>query len=217
MDQENAEHFWPGPDEKSVVDEMLADGGSEHWNKCNKFILNYLRTFCLRFKDILSSEDINDISQDTMVSIQNNLAFFRFQGPLTVWLKRIARSRTYDVLRRYKREKRNVSFESTSSSEQHETPPIESVSSESVADVEEQCILREKVRKVKKALEDYANQSRHPERNREIVDRAIFQEEAHNKIAESMDMSAANVSQIIGSAKQFVRQTFEQENPPSSS
>lgn len=188
--------LWPGSDDRRVVKEMLNDPNSPHWEKCRNCIASYLQ------KSGVPAEYLDDIIQNTVMSVMPGLKNFRFECRLTAWLQTIARNRKIDWYRDKAREKPpNGRVDSLTEIDAEG----EAKASEAVPTTEEIYLRDETSREVRAALEEYARLQKNPERIRNIFQRALYEDDTQKDIAESHNISSARVSQIIGGGFSYVR------------
>src|SRR5579885_2661794 len=90
----NIQHWWPGPDDKSVVEEMLAHPDSPHWEECYYFVRSVVQRMSL------SPELKEEVAQATMIAVMKDLPRFQFKAKLPQTDPLEERSITREKLRR---------------------------------------------------------------------------------------------------------------------
>src|SRR6266581_2737426 len=100
----NGQPYLPGSgmDERLVVEEMIRDRHSKHWEKYDKFVKRCVHA---KAKNIPSNLQ-EDIIQEVMYKVTRYLPHFRFQCTLKTWLNQIIERCIIDAHRRLRNEGR---------------------------------------------------------------------------------------------------------------
>jgi RNA polymerase sigma factor (sigma-70 family) len=191
---------WPGPDDAPVIDAMLNDTSSHHWNKCQ----TYVNELVLRLARDFSSDDKEEIVQNSMFWIVRYLPYFERKCRLTTWIVRVVHTRIADAGRLRQTTIRRQALPTNELDEDKENKEyISKISSPRT--VEEECILREDLRESSEALLEYLSTHSNSERNILILEMHIagFSQE---DIAKKLHMPTPNVGYVIRSAQSFLRE-----------
>lgn len=206
---------WPGPHEKQTVAEMLGNGDSEHWGKCSDLMRWFILLQASKLLATLSTDLVDEILQNAMVSVVTNLPRFRFESKLTTWLIQIAHSRTVDALRLLSRDKRIFS-PPNNSLEDEETEEIDKFY-EAPVTVEDECITREALREVLAEIPIYIKNRAKAERNGKIAKMVLLEGRTLEEAAQEVGVSAAVASYVIRTLRDHLYEKFRANppNPPS--
>lgn len=198
------QHNWPGPDEKRVVAEMRDDEHSPHWEDCDSFIRHLLP----RMNVPLDSAE--DIVQQSLLSVKNSLAQFRYECSLKSWIARIVFSRVKDALRIYLRDKQYLHPIDTYNRDTGENEPIEIVAHH--LSLEEQYIQREQIQEIITKLREHvaSHASRLQKRNNIILKLHLFEGYTCDEVAQQLGIERPTVYQVIRKAKVFLREHWEE-------
>jgi RNA polymerase sigma factor (sigma-70 family) len=195
---------WPGPDDRPVVEEMLAHPDSPHWEKCYEFIRRVVQQISL------SREEKEDVVQITMIKIHRKLSDFKFEGKLIHWLAKIARHATIDVIRKRKNNDLSLQLLGQSSSKDGEK---ENQAETRVADTrltpENVHLSDEKVREIMDNIKKYIKTHKNPEQNKALVELVLFEEKACEEAARELGIPPPVAHYYIRRLRQYLK---EQEN-----
>ncbi len=195
---------WPGPDDKRVVEEMLGDFASPHWEHCYNFIRRLVQVSGLA----LDHQD--DTVQEVLLTVQRSLSGFRHEGKLRHWLGVVVYSHVQDVYRSQKREWWIMRI--------HDSPYDSSEASENASDhfehdignspptPEEIYLEKEKWREIVTALQTYVNAHRDAERRCAMLQKVLFDGYTREAVAQQLGCSAAMVGYIVRAALRAVRE-----------
>src|SRR5713226_3444987 len=163
---ERLHNSWPGPDDKPVVNQMLADPYSHQWSEC--------RSFFERLKQIrdIPEDTREDVVQNAMVTVSRSLPAFRFDCKFSTWLVYVARSRITDAQRDLNRYKKQ--FIAQSEAPYNEENETDTFTIEAQHTTEEECIIRENISEAMKALQEYVSAHSKPARNRQILQKIML-------------------------------------------
>ncbi len=202
----SANNSWPGPDDKLVVTEMLADPSSPHWKECNHFFERLIQV------SDLPESDKDDVVQDAMLSVIKYLPSFRYECRLQIWLARIANSRKIDMYRRQARLKRNISPTNNFSDDEEDENELAKISASFTT--EDECLMREAVREAYSGVLEYLGDHANPERNRQILQRVMLAQYSSQEAAEELGLPVPVVRYVVRSVQRYLRERTNQESPP---
>jgi RNA polymerase sigma factor (sigma-70 family) len=194
------EQRWPGPDEREVVYDLLADADSPHWAACRQYVQRLVQFKAQKAYYAALSQD--DVVQESMISILKSLRDFRFDSSFTTWLRKIVDRRMIDASRTSSRSA--VAIVSLD-------VPDGSVEGEGERDVaaghtvEEECLVREELRETLTCLLDYARCHTKPERNRQILNLVLLQGYSAKDTAARLCIPLPVVNHVVRSARQHIR------------
>ncbi len=204
MAKDGFDNQWPGPDDRLVVTEMLANSASPHWKECRNFILKLIQASDL---PVTLKADAEDAVQKIMLAVMKNLQKFRYECRLSTWLTVIVHNRVNDMYREWLRNSRWITQISNQSEKpDNEADQFELETRASPPTPEEICIKREELSEVFLGLEEYLNAHRHPERNRFILQKVLLENSTCEEIAKHLDISAAMVSYVVREARRYLRE-----------
>jgi RNA polymerase sigma factor (sigma-70 family) len=185
---------WPGPDERSIVAEMLKDRASSHWNECYEFVRRLVQT---KAKNI-PREEWDDIVQDAMMRINRSLSTFEYKCSLKTWLFGIVRSCIID---RYRKSQRTGQLGFSSLETDKENEYEEAV----MLPVENECIARDELKNALAAIQEYLTSHAHQERNTEIVRIVLLEGQTLEEAARLLGCSAPVAGYVIRSIQHHLR------------
>lgn len=193
---------WPGYDDRSVVTEMLANGLSPHWEKCENYVLRYIQ----RKFPSLQAHLQNEAKQETMVAIHLSLAEFRFESRLTTWVVTIARHKVIDIQRKLKIDDQWMisSKDDPENSETEENIFRIDVSSSPV----ENLLIIEELEEIRAALHEFIEQHKHQARNTLIIRLVMYEERSCEETARILQLKAPLVSYVVREARKFLAKRF---------
>lgn len=197
---------WPGPDDRCVVNEMLRDPSSPHWESCYVFIR--------RLVDMAGADlplDLKeDVVQKAMLSVTHYLPSFRFNSQLRTWLVSIVHHRVADERRLNRQDQRYRSITSSDpllTDEDEDKPEIGTYVPIARA-AEEECLIEETLREVTAEISKYINSHAHPERNRRLVEMVLFNGRTLEEAARATGTSPAVASYSIRSVRRYLQEKF---------
>lgn len=202
---------WPESHEKQIVVEMLNNRDSDHWNKCSELMRWFILRQAYKLSVILSTDVVDEILQNAMMSVVTGLPQFRFESKLTTWLMPIAYSRTIDALRIRSRDSRTIS--PPNNSLEDEENEVIAYGHEISATIEDECMVHEELREVLAEIEIYTSTHAKTERNRKIVRMVLFEGRTLEEAAKELDVSAPVASYVIRSLQRYLREKFRPESP----
>ncbi len=194
---------WPGPHEKQVIVEMLENRDSAHWEKCNELMKWLILKETGKYSTPFSTDFVDEIWQNAMMSVVINLHQFRSESKLTTWLTTIAYTRTIDALRLHTRNIRtNAPLHSLIEGEESEIVTYEY----KMPTMEDECITNEELREVLAEISIYISSHAKSERNRKIVDMVLFKGHTLEEAAKEVGVSAAVASYVIRTLQRHLRE-----------
>ena len=195
---------WPGLDDKLVVAEMLRNPESDYWIGCNNFINKLIGKLCPHLPYDLRE----DATQETMASVHNGLAGFRFNSKFTTWLTSIARHRVIDVERKY------------SAIDLQEVPAMDMPGEREEGlgtfpvniskTPEEEFLSRENIKEVIAEIEVFIKKHAKTERNRQILQMVLLEDYNCEETARILGINAPVVSHVVRSARGHLREWMSQ-------
>ena len=93
--------LWSGMDERLVVEEMMRDRNSKHWEECSNLVMRRVYATAKNIPNSLQE----DIVQEVMYKVTKYLPHFRFQCVLKTWLNSIIEHHIIDLHRKLKNER----------------------------------------------------------------------------------------------------------------
>jgi RNA polymerase sigma factor (sigma-70 family) len=199
MTDDNAGSHWPNMDERLVVEEMLRDRHSKHWEACRAVVKQ--RVY-VRAKNIPTNRQ-EEIIQEVMVKVVRYLPGFHFHCALKTWLSFIIESCIIDVHRNLRNEAQFSAYPVVSLNENDCEGDV-SILSE-VWSAENIFMLHEELRNAIAALFEYATLHSKPSRDRLIVQMVILEGHSHIETAKVAGCSAPVVGYVVREAQRYVR------------
>jgi RNA polymerase sigma factor (sigma-70 family) len=189
-----------GMDERLVVDEMIRDQHSKHWEECNNFVK---RCVYAKAKGIISNLQ-EDIIQEIMYKVTKYLPHFRFQCALKTWLNQIIANCINDAYRMLQNEgpyqSPLVDPHNENNREGEELNVGEAKSAEDAFET------RDEIRDGITALLEYANTHSNPVRNRLILRMVLFEGQTYAEAAKAAGCHAPVVGYVIREAQRYARE-----------
>ena len=153
------------------------------------------RVYNMALKILNSPEDARDASQDIFIRVFKSLSSFDFRSSYTTWLYRVATNVCLDMLRKKNKEL-------------HQTLPLGEQKAFEIhlKDVspgpEETCIEREKLKDLRKAINDL------PEEHRVALVLHHYQGLSYKEVAEVLEIPENTVATRIHRAKKMLREVL---------
>lgn len=191
---------WSELNDEAVIEAMLMNADSEHWNKCSAFIRYLIEK---RFSN-LSPHFQDDTIQDIMLSVHKSLPTFRYQSKFTTWLTSIARNRTIDVLR----QQAEITWRERyldDLPENHESD-IESSASNVPRTPEEIVLTQERIQEAFATIETFLRLHAKYERNRQILQMVLIDGYSYEETAQIIGENAPVIGYIVRSARTYLDQ-----------
>lgn len=199
---ESKSHRWSILNDAEVVKAMRKDRNSEHWEKCDAFVRYYIE---IQFSNLLPHLK-EETTQDILLLAFTHLSSFRAESSFITWLSAIAHNRAIDVVRK---QKKITSWEQHPDDlpEDHEGDignPIISPSR-----TPEQLVLtRELIEEVLAAIEDFLQDHGKSDRNREILQMVMIDEQSYEETAQVLNINAPVVGYVVRSARIYLREAL---------
>jgi RNA polymerase sigma factor (sigma-70 family) len=204
MTEGSPNHTWPGADDKVVIEEMLRDSTSEQlseqWYECRIFVRDCVQ----RQGNDIPQDDREDIVQDVMMRIHKSLHTFAYGCKLTTWIFGIVHNRITDIHRQSVRTRAFIATLPDHHDEiDHEG---DTFIARNVLTPEEACIIQIDLERAIVALNEYLSNHKHEERNRRILEMALFEGHSHIEAALAVGCSAPVASHVVREAQRYVRE-----------
>ncbi len=189
---------WPGPDDKLIVAQMLADPSSHHWNECHTFFEHVIRA------NNLPVDLRDDVVQNAMFTVMRSLPTFHYECRLRTWLGMIANSRIVDAWRNHARKNRQII--------PLDNPPGDEESGTGILKInapqttEGECIIREELREAISVLREYLNTHAKSERNRQILQKVLLEEYTFEEAAQELGVNAPVIRYVVRSVQRYLRE-----------
>ncbi len=204
MTDDNAGSHWPRTDERSVVEEMLRDRHSKHWEECRTFVKQ--RVY-IKAKNTILAGHQEEIIQEVMVKIVRYLSRFRFHCALKTWLNLIIEHCIIDMHRRLLNEGQ-FSVPPGDSSNENDREGEASILNQAWS-AETTFMLNEELRNAVTALSEYANTHSNPIRDQLIIRMVIFDGHTHAEAAKAAGCNAPVVGYVVREAQRYAREKME--------
>lgn len=195
--------LWSGMDERLVVEEMMRDSDSKHWEECSKFVK---RCVYAKAKNIPSNLQ-EDIIQEVMYKVTKYLPHFRFQCTLKTWLNSIIVHYIIDTHRKLKNERQIHSTLADPSNENEREG--EGFQENEVMSTEHVFEANDELRNGVAALLEYANTHSNPVRNRLIIRMVILEGQTHAEAAKAAGCHTPVVGYVVREAQRYAREKME--------
>ncbi len=202
MEQHNPT-CWPGDDERLVVNEMIYDGSSKHWEECSHFVQ---RRVYLKAKNIPRPFK-DEITQEIMLKVIRHLPAFHFHCTLRTWLNLIIQNCIVDAYRRMRMEER-FHFSLADQLEEGDDEE-ESFSLHEEKSAEDACMVIYDLRKALIALKEYTHTRPNSDRNWLILQMVLLEGVNHKEAAETTGCSAPVVGYVVREAQRYVREKLD--------
>lgn len=200
MTDDNAGSYWPGMDERSVVEEMIRDRYSEHWEECRKVVKQ--RVY-VRAKNIPIHHQ-EEIIQEVMVKMVRYLPGFHFHCRLKTWLNVVIESCIIDVHRTLRNEGQFSTHHGDVLNENNYEGELHIL--DETWSAETTFLLSEELRDAIAALLEYASLHSNPVRDQLIVRMVIFDGYTHIEAAKAAGCSAPVVGYVVRQAQRYARE-----------
>lgn len=189
-----------GVDERSIVEEMIRDQHSKHWDKCSVFVKRWVYA---KAKDI--PKDLQEeIIQEVLYRITRYLPHFRFQCALKTWLKPIIEHCIIDARRRLRNEgQSHFPLANPLNESDRDGQEFNMSTAKSAEDAFE---INDEIHNGVTALLEYANTHSKPIRDRLIIRMVIFEGHTQAETATAAGCSAAVVGYVVREAQRYARE-----------
>lgn len=199
MAEGKSRNQWFELDDTLVIEAMLSNNGSEHWERCREFVRNYIEKQFSNLASPLREEAV----QATMLSVHKSLATFRYQSKFITWLSSIAYHRAIDLLRRQA---------SIGQWEVHSDNPSEShednagISTANIPRTPEEIVLtNELIQETLVEIEMFLQMHAKSERNRQILQMALYDGYSQEETARILGIPTPVVGYVVRSARDYLR------------
>lgn len=200
----------PGVSEQAIVEEMLNNGESEHWEKC----LDFVKLQVDKKAKNLSWSSQEEIIREVMYKIVKSLPDFRFECKLKSWLYPMIKRCIVDEYRRIQQKERNhVPLVVVSTEDEHGGEEIGKIAINSLS-IEEAFEISERMRNVVDALLEYVNTHGNSMRNLQIVKMVLFEGHTQAEAAKALGCDVGVVSYVVREAKQYAKKIEYKEHKP---
>jgi RNA polymerase sigma factor (sigma-70 family) len=204
MTEGKSDSYWPAADERLVVEEMMRDRCSKHWEACDKFVK---RRVYAKAKNI-PNDHLEDICQEVMVKVTKSLPTFNFQCSLKTWLNTIIEHSIIDMHRRLRNQE---PFNAPLGGPLNENDREGEIVTESEAgSAEDISMINDDLRNAMAALLEYTKAHANSIRNRRIIQMVIFDEYTLAEAAKVAGCNAPVVGYVVRSAQRYVREKMGQ-------
>lgn len=192
---------WPGMDERSIVEEMLRDPHSKHWEACNKFVERHVYSKARN----IPIDHRDDIIQDVMYKVARHLSDFRFQCALKTWLNPIIEHRIIDMHRKLRNEGEVhiplVDGDPSNESERENEVPIPGEN----RSAEDSAVINAELSQALTALFEYIHLHSNPVRNQLIITMVLLKGYTHEEAAIAAGCQPPVVGYVAREAQHYVR------------
>lgn len=195
---------YPGIDERVIVEEMLRDQNTEHWEACAEFVR---RSAVAKAKN-LPANLIDDMIQEIMFKIMKYLPYFRFHCAFKTWVNQVVQHHIIDEYRKLRNESPRILIKEPVVMNQLDESEDEEAESNvgEVVSAEDTFEVHEKIRIGMAALLEYANTTFNPARNRLIIQLVVFEGKTYEEAATAAGCNSPVVGHIIRGAQRFARE-----------
>lgn len=191
---------WPGADERVIVEDMLRDRESKHWEGCSTFIKRYVH---IKARNIPYNHQ-EEIIGEIMYKITKYLPYFHFQCTLKTWLNVLIEHCIIDTHRRLRNEGRFIpqvgDLLNENDREEEEFSTSNAKSAEDIA------MINDDLRNALTALLEYANLHSSPIRNRHIIRMVILEGHTQAETAKAVGCNVPVVSYVVREAQRYARE-----------
>ncbi len=209
MQHEQHHYQWPGPSDNPVIDAMLHDKNSYHWTECQTCVNRFVQKYAFGF----SSDEKEEIIQDTMLWIVRYLPDFKRDCRLTSWIIQIVRSRIIDASRaKIKLKDRYIPHPNDPEEDGGNDAYISKISSPRTA--EEECVLHEELQEALDEILAFLSSHANSERNIRIL-KMYLAGFNQKDIANRLHIPAPNVGYTLRTLQGFLRKQKKHNLPPS--
>ena len=200
MTEGNSDSRWPGADERTVVEEMIHNQYSKHWEECNKFVKRCVYAKAKNIPYNLQEE----IIQEVLLKVAKNLPSFHFQCVLKTWLNLIIEHCIIDMHRKLQNQGPfhvNLGDPLNESDREGEVFTLSEARS-----AEEVSVTNDELRNALAALLEYTNAHSNPIRNRLIIRMVILEGRTREETAKAAGCNAPVVGYVVREAQRYARE-----------
>lgn len=200
MTAKKASWTWTNVNDTTIVEEMLRDLQSEHWDKCREFVKSCVQ----RQARNIPTDYCDDIVQEAMIRVSKYLSTFRYQCKLRTWLLGIISSCIIDFHRKFIRiERCTVPLTTSFHDSEYE---VEMRATTLTDTVEDEYITYDELEKALAALQEYLSLHAHASRNKQILNMVLLEGRSLKVTADTVGCSAPVAGYVVRSAQQYVRE-----------
>ncbi len=200
MTKGRSDGHWPGADERSVVEEMIRDPASKHWEECSKLVKQRVYAKAKNIPNNLQE----DIIQEVMYKVTKYLPGFEFRCALKTWMNQIIEHCIIDTHRRLPNHGQLIASIGDPLNEGDREGEVFAVSEERSA--EDAYMTNDDLRNAVADLLEYTNLHSNPTRNRLIIRMVIFEGHTHVETAIVVGCNAPVVSYVVREAQRYARE-----------
>lgn len=209
MTQDQSSRPWPGADERSVVEEMIRDPGSKHWENLNEFVKQRVRVQARN----IPIDHHEEIIQEIMLKVARLLPDFEFRCALKSWLTTIITHSIINMHRRLKKENKYfVSLGEVSDEDDHESgmlPISKAKPGKKVKTLEEEYIDKEDLRRAYELVEEYVSTHANPLRNAQIIRMVLEEGYTYKEAAKAVGCNSPVVGYVVREVQRYVRERMK--------
>ena len=203
MTNEKLDTHWPGPNVRLVVEEMIGDKNSMHWDECSKFVKRLVYS---KVKNIPANIQ-EEIAQDIMYKVTKYLPSFEFRSGLKTWINLLTQSYIIDVYRKRQNQVCLVPL----------NDPFDEIDGEgeifvanATRSAESLSMINDELRTAVALLIEYTNSHSHPVRDQLILQMVIFEKRTYMETAQAVGCQPPVVGHVVREARRYVREKMEQ-------
>lgn len=199
MTKDQSSRPWPGADERSVVEEMIRDSDSKHWENLNEFVKQRVHVQARN----IPIDHHEEIIQETMYRVAKHLPNFRFRCTFRTWLILIIQNNIINVYRRLKNEwQYMISLGEASDEDEQADKKFPGCEEKSAEDT---FMADEDYRNTREAMLEYADTHANSTRNRLIIQMVAFEGYSKAATAIAARCNPPVVGYVIREAKRYAR------------
>ena len=191
---------WPGADDRLVVEAMLVDSMSAHWNECYKFVKGLVQ---VEAKNI-PVDYCEDIAQEAILQISKSLPTFKYQCSLRIWLLAIVNSCIIEAYGKLKQNRQSINllfYDLDYEGSEEVASPTNTPET-----VEDESTVHLELYQALAALQEYVSTHAHSTRNGQILDMVLLEGCSLEEAARAVGCSAPVASYVVRSAQRYVRE-----------
>lgn len=199
---------WPGADERSVVEEMIRDQESKHWEECYELVKQRVRAQARN----IPRDHHEEIIQKVMRKVTRALPGFQFQSAFRTWLYVIIERSIIDMDRELKKTKDIVALEDQFTEDDPDAGAFlvsEAKLVEKPKSAEDTFMVKEDLRRAYELIEEYVKAHTKPIRNRQIIRMVIEEGRSHEETAKVVGCNPPVVGYVVREAQRYVRERME--------
>lgn len=191
---------WQKKDDKARIEAMLSDPTSEYWSECLEYVKERVR---IQAKNI-PLDVWEDIIQEVMVQIVRSLHTFQYNCSLTTWIFLIVKSRVIDKYREITRTSQIIAFSADFLKSYEENELSSSLITHVSRTAEETFMVRENIRQIVAAIQEYISTHANTERNGKILHMVLYEGHSLKEAAKVAGCSAAVAGYVVRSTVIYI-------------